>query len=49
MTIVPIERLTDEELEFYSVLVEKGRAVPIEMTATPNKAQRRGRDAIGLI
>jgi hypothetical protein len=26
ITVLPIERLTDEELEFYRVLAEKGRA-----------------------
>jgi hypothetical protein len=30
MTVVPLERLTDEELDFYLALAEKGRAIPIE-------------------
>ena len=30
VTVVPIERLTDEELAFYRTLAEKGRAIPIE-------------------
>jgi hypothetical protein len=34
VTVVPLERLTDEELDFYLALVEKGRAIPIEATAT---------------
>jgi hypothetical protein len=32
--LVPIERLTDEELDFYLALAEKGRAIPIDATAT---------------
>jgi hypothetical protein len=34
MPVVPIEHLTDEELEFYLRLAEKGRAIPIDATAT---------------
>jgi hypothetical protein len=30
VTIVPIERLTDEELDFYERMAAKGRAIPIE-------------------
>jgi hypothetical protein len=30
VTVVPLERLTDEELEFYRVLAKKGRAIPID-------------------
>lgn len=30
MTIVPNERLTNEELDFYLALAEKGRAIPIQ-------------------
>jgi hypothetical protein len=33
MTVVPIERLTDEELDFYLAVAEKGPAIPIEATA----------------
>jgi hypothetical protein len=29
-TVVPVERLTDEELDFYLAMAEKGRAVPID-------------------
>ncbi|HEV3057817.1 MAG TPA: hypothetical protein VGY48_06190 [Vicinamibacterales bacterium] len=28
VTVVPLERLTDEELEFHRVLAERGRAIP---------------------
>jgi len=37
MTIVPIEQLTDEELEFYRGMLEKGRAIPLDVPATPKK------------
>lgn len=40
MTIVPIERLTNEELDFYLALAEKGRAVPIDVTARTDKAAK---------
>ena len=30
ITIVPVEQLTDEELDFYEQLAAKGRAIPIE-------------------
>jgi hypothetical protein len=30
VTIVPIERLTDEELDLYEAMAAKGRAIPIE-------------------
>jgi hypothetical protein len=33
VTLVPVERLTDEELEFYIRLAEKGRAIPINVEA----------------
>jgi hypothetical protein len=32
---VPVELLTDEELEFYRVLAEKARAIPIEAPKEP--------------
>jgi hypothetical protein len=32
VTIVPVEQLTDEELDFYEQLAAKGRAIPIETT-----------------
>jgi hypothetical protein len=35
VTVVPLERLTDEELEFYCVLAEKGRAIPIIDVSKP--------------
>jgi hypothetical protein len=31
VTIVPVEQLTDEELDFYEALAAKGRAIPIEL------------------
>ncbi|HEV3061411.1 MAG TPA: hypothetical protein VGY48_24395 [Vicinamibacterales bacterium] len=36
VTVVPVERLTDEELEFYRVLAEKGRAIPIIDVSKPD-------------
>jgi len=35
MTVVPLELLTDEELEFDRVLAEKGRAIPIDAPKEP--------------
>lgn len=37
-TVVPIEQLTDEELDFYLRLVAKGRATPIDVTPVERKA-----------
>jgi len=37
VTVVPIARLTDEELDFYIALAEKGRAIPID---APSPRQR---------
>jgi hypothetical protein len=39
VTLVPIERLTDEELECYRVLAEKGRAIHIDATALASMAR----------
>jgi hypothetical protein len=40
--IVPIEQLTDEELDFYEALVAKGRAIPIETrSSAPADAERK--------
>jgi hypothetical protein len=38
-TVVPVERLTDEELAFYAQLARKGRAVPIEGQAVPEPSK----------
>jgi hypothetical protein len=35
VTIVPIERLTDEELDFYERMAAKGRAIQIESAVLP--------------
>jgi hypothetical protein len=40
VTLVPVERLTDEELQFYITLAEKGRAMPLELGGTGSRPRR---------
>jgi hypothetical protein len=39
VTIVPIERLTDEELDLYERMAAKGRAIPIETAVLPPETE----------
>jgi hypothetical protein len=38
ITVVPVEKLTDEELAFYHKLLASGRATPIDVPALTAKA-----------
>jgi hypothetical protein len=39
--IVPIERLTDEELDLYEAMAAKGRAIPIESAVLPPEPEQK--------
>jgi hypothetical protein len=41
VTIVPIERLTDEELDLYERMAAKGRAIPIESVVLPPEPEQK--------
>ena len=41
VTIVPIERLTDEELDLYEAMAAKGRAIPIETAVLPPEPEQK--------
>jgi hypothetical protein len=41
VTIVPIERFADEELEFYERMAAKGRAIPIESAVLPPEPEQK--------
>jgi hypothetical protein len=42
ITVVPVEKLTDAELEFYAGVLKSGRATSLALPAPPREPERKG-------